>query len=372
MLRSSEPGAGSRRRRWFASIAFCTLFGSAVVGAEGSQASRTAEAPTAYYYCPAATVATGTDDAAANGEYCAYQLAASFPLGGASDASLNTTMIPSLDVLPVWQTTKGAGVTVALLDSGVDPSQPDLQPNLLPGRNTYAGTSDTSDSAGHGTILASIIAAAADNGGYVGIAPQARLLPVKIVGPDGTWSTSAAVKGMYYAIAHGADVINCSFGGLNVSMPGMHAALAAAARANVVVVLAAGNHGVALGGRNVFYPDGAGFANTLTVANFNDQGELAQSSDYGPSQVQVAAPGDFLYGDIPGAPGGGTVGGTSAAAATVSGIVALLRSAFPSVGAAQIVHAVVSGVTPVAGLQGKVASAGLVSASRAFAALAGH
>jgi subtilisin family serine protease len=361
----------SHGRRRLALIALCALLGSSVAAGGGDRAFARAGAARSYY-CPAGTVDTGTADPAANGTYCAYQLAASFPLGGTSAPSQNATMVPSLDVLPVWQRTQGAGVTVAVLDSGVDPSQPDLQPNLLPGWNTYAANSDTADQAGHGTILASIIGAAADNGGYVGIAPQARLLPVKIVGPGGNWSARAAVKGIYYAIDHGAGVINCSFGGLNVSMPGMRAALAAAAKANVVVVLAAGNHGVALGGRNVFYPDGAGLANTLTVANFDSEGQLAADSDYGPAQVQVAAPGDFLYGDIPGGDAGGTVGGTSAATATVSGVVALLRSAFPRTSAAQIIAAVLAGITPVPDLQGKVASGGLVSASGALAALAGH
>jgi subtilisin family serine protease len=282
-------------------------------------------------------------------------------------------MVPSLDVLPVWTTTQGAGATVALLDTGIDPAHPDLQPNLLIGSNTYNGTVDTSDRSGHGTILASIIAAAAGNGGYVGIAPLAKLLPVKITGgQDGVWSPRAAVQGIYYAIGHGASVINCSFGALNVTMPGMRAALRAAAKANVVVVIAAGNNGVALGHGNTFYPDGAGLSNTITVANFDDRGRLASDSNYGPARVQVAAPGDFLYGDIPADPNGGIVGGTSAATATVSGVAALLRSAFPRANAAQIVRALLGGVTPVASLRGKVSSGGVVSASGALAALAGH
>ena len=128
-----------------------------------------------YYYCPAGLLSTGTADELANGSNCAYWLLPSFP------SPTTGAPIPGLDVLSVWQRTQGAGVTVAVLDTGVDSRQNDLGPNLLPGWNVFDGNADTTDGAGHGTLLASIIAAAGGNGGYVGIAPQAKILPIKMM-----------------------------------------------------------------------------------------------------------------------------------------------------------------------------------------------
>ncbi len=325
-----------------------------------------------YYYCPAGLVRTGTADELANGSNCSYWLLRSFP------SPATGTPIPGLDVLPVWQSTQGAGVTVAVLDTGVDPRQTDFGPNLLPGWNVFDGNADTTDDAGHGTLLASIIAAAAGNGGYVGIAPQAKILPIKMMGGSGgdTWSDTAPARAIRYAIAHGARVLNCSWGGLNVGpFPGVGAALRAAAKANVLVVLSAGNDGVNLddSARFVESPNAQayGLPNTLTVADFSNLGRLASDSNYGAHHVQIASLGDTLWGDYPGSASGGYVGGTSAAAATVSGVAALLFSAYPEASAAQVRRAIIAGANrDIPGLHGTNEANGLLSASGALAAMA--
>jgi subtilisin family serine protease len=262
-----------------------------------SCAASAAPARAAYYYCPAGLLSTGTADDLANGSNCAYWLLPSFP------SPTGAAPIPGLDVLPVWQRTQGAGVTVAVLDTGVDVRPTDFGPNLLPGWNVFDGNPDTTDSAGHGTLLASIIAAAAGNGGYVGIAPQAKILPIKMMGGAGgaTWSDTAPARAIRYAIAHGARVLNCSWGGLNVApFPGVGAALRAAAQANVLVVLSAGNDGVDLDDTTHFAESpntqAYGLPNTLTVANFSNLGHLAPDSNYGAHHVQIASLGDTLWG----------------------------------------------------------------------------
>jgi subtilisin family serine protease len=335
-------------------------------------AASAAPARASYYYCPTGLVSTGTADDLANGSNCAFWLLPSFPSHAAA------APIPGLDVLPVWRRTQGAGVTVAVLDTGIDRRQADFGANLLPGWNVFDGNADTTDRAGHGTLLASIIAAPAGNGGYVGIAPEAKILPIKMMGGAGgsTWSNTAPARAIRYAIAHGARVLNCSWGALNVvPYPGVRAALRAAARANVLVVLSAGNDGANLDNTSRFVesPNAQAFGlpNTITVANFSSLGYLAHNSNYGAHHVQIASLGDTLWGDYPGNASGGYLGGTSAAAATVSGVAALLFSAYPRATAAQVRRAIIVGANrDVPRLRGTNEADGLLSASGALAALA--
>jgi subtilisin family serine protease len=343
-----------------------------------------APAGATYYYCQTGLLSTGTDDERANGSNCSYWLLPSFPApaeivpdANAATPAAGPAIVPGLDVLPVWARTKGAGVTVAVVDTGIDPAQTDYAPNLVPGWNFFDGNGDTTDGFAHGTLLASIIAAASGNGSYVGIAPEATLMPLKIMGGQsgGEWSDAAPAKAIEYAVAHGARVINCSWGGLNTgTIPGLTKALADATKANVLVVISAGNDGVDLDDtrRYAEMPNtqAYGLPNTLSVANFSDLGMLAKDSNYGARHVQVASLGDTLWGDYPGTTNGGYVGGTSAAAATVSGVAALLFSAYPNASAAQVRRAIIVGANrSIPALRGTNEANGLLSASGALAAM---
>jgi len=324
-----------------------------------------------WYYCPPGLIDTGTADAQANGELCSFWLLKSFPLGGLREPRLNDTSVPGLDVLPVWRRTRGQGVTVAVVDTGVDPSSVDLAPNLVPGWNALDPARAGSDADGHGTLVASIIAAAAGNGGYVGIAPEAKILPIKVIGTDGSWSDAAFVRGVEYAVRRGARVINLSLGGLGAPIRGAARALDDARRAGALVVIAAGNDGVDLDAPgNTEYPDGYGLPNTLTVAAFTTRGALAGDSNFGARHVQVASLGANLWGDYPGNPTGGYLSGSSAAAATVSGVAALLFAADPRASAAEVRRAIIVGANRgIVSLHGKVEANGLLSATGALAAL---
>ena len=159
------------------------------------------------------------------------------------------------------------------------------------------------------------------------------------------------------------------------SDPGMANALAAAVKADALVVFSAGNDGVDLEDthRYVEQPnaDAYGLPNTLTVANFSNSGTLAPDSNYGARHVQIAWLGDALWGDYPNSTGGGSVGGTSAAAATVSGVAALLFAADPMATAARVRRAIIVGANRNApSLRQTNEAGGLLSATGALAALA--
>ena len=177
-----------------------------------------ASAKGAYYYCATALVNTGTSDGQANGSNCAYWLLPSFPLAATPDAPLPTGSVPGLDVLPVWRRTAGAGVTVALIDTGVDPNQADYAPNLLPGWNFYDGRRRHDGRSG------------ARNAARLDHRRRRRQRRLHRNRPGGEGPAAqdhgrgrrravvdtAPAEAIYYAIAHGARVLNCSWGGLNV------------------------------------------------------------------------------------------------------------------------------------------------------------
>ena len=233
----------------------------------------------------------------------------------------------------VWNRTRGAGVTVAVVDSGVD-ANPQFGDRVIPGPDLVAGTKPGippgADCVGHGTAVASIIAAAPVPGvSFTGVAPAARILSVKISGTD-TFPTSATPQGIMDAVQFGADVINLSLATPD-DVPALRNAVEYALRQNVVVVAAAGNdiqQGGA-GGNGPFYP--AAYPGVLAVGAAGPGGALAGFSDRH-TPVAVTAPGVNVTSAYPGTfpdaydP---AQSGTSFAAAFVSGVVALVRVRSP-------------------------------------------
>jgi membrane-anchored mycosin MYCP len=238
----------------------------------------------------------------------------------------------------VWDRTKGAGVTVAVVDSGVD-ANPQFGNRVIAGPDLVAGTKPGippgADCVGHGTAVASIIAAAPVPGvSFTGVAPAARILSVKISGTD-TFPTSATPQGIMDAVQFGADVINLSLATPD-DVPALRQAVEYALEHNVVVVAAAGND-LPQDGTGPFYP--ASYPGVLSVGAAGPGGALASFSDQH-TPVAVTAPGVNVTTAYPGTfpdAYNPDESGTSFAAAYVSGVVALVRSAHPGLNPAQVV-----------------------------------
>ena len=212
---------------------------------------------------------------------------------------------------------------VAVLDTGVDGSEPDLAGSLVPGTSVLDGSNGLTDTYGHGTWMAGIIAAQTNNGseiagiGYAGV----RVMPVTVLGPDGTGQDSDIIAGVVYAADHNADVILMAFSNPDFS-PALQAAIDYAWSRGAVLVAATGNDASS----NPTFP--AGDRGVIGVANTDQTDALNASSNYGAAAF-MAAPGTNI---VTTSAGGGvaTISGTSAAAAEIAGAAALLRALDPA------------------------------------------
>ena len=237
----------------------------------------------------------------------------------------------------VWPLTQGAGVTVAVVDSGVD-ANPQFGDRVTVGPDLAGptfGAPAGADCVGHGTSVASIIGAAPLAGiSFAGVAPQAGILSVKITNSD-TFPGQVTAQAIRDAVSLGANVINLSLA-TTVSTPALQAAVQFAQARNVVVVAAAGNDSAG-GATGPFYP--AAYPGVLSVGAIGPDGSLASFSDTR-TPVSVTAPGIGVTGAYPGTfPAAYNPGdnGTSFAAAFVSGIAALVRAYYPDLDEAQVV-----------------------------------
>ena len=214
--------------------------------------------------------------------------------------------------------------------------------------NFWDNNTDTTDVVYHGTYTASLIAAQPNNSlGILGAAPGATLMPVKVLGPNEEWVNSNIVAGLNYAVnTPGVRAVNISLAGLNSPVPGIQDAMQNAENKGVLLVFAAGNWG-ADHDNPQFVPsfDGTGFDNVLTVAATTHWNTIAFFSDYGPQHVDIAAPGEGIAMDTIDGTDSATSYGTSFAAPLVTGVAALLFSAYPQATAAQVKEAICDGAT---------------------------
>ncbi|WP_404869445.1 S8 family serine peptidase [Kitasatospora griseola] len=241
----------------------------------------------------------------------------------------------------VWSITRGEGVTVAVIDAGVDPNHPDLAGRVLPGYDPSGGGNEVGTSNPHGTGIASLIAGQGhgDNDGVVGLAPGVKILPIFKGGPGDRDGIPEAVK---WAVDHDAKVINISQGG-SEDNPRMPDAVAYAAAHNVLIVASSGNSNAP-----VEYP--ARTPGILAVGAVDKDLKIWPKSNYGP-EVLLSAPGVRIVSAGSCGTGQYCIGdGTSDATAYVSAAAALVRAKFPKLTAGQVAERLVKSASRPAGV----------------------
>ncbi len=255
----------------------------------------------------------------------------------------------SLDQMRVrhaWAVEKGGSGVVAVLDTGVMASHPDLSGRVLAGYDFVNDDTNAADDNGHGTWVAGIIAAKPNDGyGIAGITWSDKILPIKIMTREGTGSTSDLINGIRWAADHGATVINMSVGGFPYSQ-GVQDAVNYAWNKGVVLVGAAGNNNR----DEKFYP--ASMTNVVSVSATQVNDEFSHWSSYG-AAVDVSAPGSSVqttnctvctYADHDSWGSHTYISGTSFATPNVAGVVALIRARNPSWTPQQVVDRLINTV----------------------------
>lgn len=302
---------------------------------------------------------------------------------------LNNANNVDINAPEAWGVTTGNRSTiVAVIDTGIDLVNPDFAgriwtnptngaaagyPNDIHGWNFISHNNYVQDDNGHGTHVSAIIGAAGNNGsGVSGIAWNVQIMPLKFLDSHGDGTTDDAVAAIYYAVNHGARVINASWGGDEANTAPLQDSIAYANAHNVVFVSAAGNRGV---DNNSYpsYPANYRYPNQLSVAAVDRNGNLPSYSNYGSRTVDLAAPGDNIVSDVPAyinAYGVETLSGTSMATAYVSGVAALVSGLNPGFGAAQVVQRIDATTKPLPSLAGRTITGGMVDAYAAVSAAA--
>ncbi len=234
--------------------------------------------------------------------------------------------LSKINASAAWDVARGQGVTIAILDTGVAASHPDLAANLVPGWNVYGNNTDTSDPHGHGTAVAGVAAAVFNNGmGVASVAGAAKIMPVRIADANAYAYWSTVAQGLTWAADNGARVANISYVGVAGSSSVQSAAQYMKSKGGLVIVCA-GNNGIDEG----ITPS----ATMIPVSATSSADAKTSWSSYG-SFVAVSAPGQDIW-TTTRAGGYQAWWGTSMASPVVAGVVASMMAAKPTLSAAQV------------------------------------
>lgn len=237
--------------------------------------------------------------------------------------------IQRIDAPKTWPASRGTGVKVAVIDTGIDKTHPDLASNIAGGvnftqsgrgANTIVDANAWNDDNGHGTHVSGTVAAIENTIGVVGVAPEARLYGVKVLNSAGSGYVSDIISGIQWSVANNMQVVNMSLS-VPTHVQAFQDAVIAADNAGIVTVVAAGNSGDGnVATNNVAYP--AKYNSTIAISATDSLDRIATFSSDG-TEVDIAAPGVNIYSTTRGG-GYGYLSGTSMASPHVAGVVAAM------------------------------------------------
>ena len=293
-----------------------------------------------------------------------------------------------IDAPEAWEITTGSSdIVIAVVDTGVDYSHPDLSDNMwsntgeTPGNGSddegngyvddvrgwdfFGNDKDPMDLHGHGTHVTGIAAAEGDNAiGITGVCWTARIMPLRFLDADGYGTVADEISAIDYAIANGAHIINASFGS-NMYSQFERDAISRANSEGILFIAAAGNDSLN-NDTSQFYPASYNLPNIISVAATDQDDNLSWFSNYGPATVDVGAPGVNIYSTSPGIDYQ-IMHGTSVATPHVAGLAALIWGYNSSMTHMEIKDIILNGVDIKPTLSGKTFTGGRINALNAFA-----
>jgi type VII secretion-associated serine protease mycosin len=239
--------------------------------------------------------------------------------------------LSAIEASQVWYCYRGQDVIVAVVDTGVDQDHPDLAANMVGGRTFVSGTSSPEDDQGHGTHVAGIVAGVGNNGSIIGVAPEARIMPVKVLDSLGSGTWYDVADGIVWAADNGAQIINLSLGSVSYSYT-VADAVNYANDKGVLLMAAGGNCGDSsyyLNGCSYqdqpVYP--AALTGVVAVASTTSTNQQSSFSNQG-WYIELAAPGSFIYSTYKNNEYA-FMSGTSQATPHVAGAAALIWAKYP-------------------------------------------